>query len=158
MIKKEESSLDIKKSKWQISADGWYPYCPNCGTEPKNGVLSNFCPECGQDMRNEAADPHIFVVTVFEKCESSEYGFAETGCTRSPCFRTTFAEAEEVVKLNMCDIWEHCYDYAVIHEIGAELYPYKHMRKFYKFNRQLNSYEPIEEPECLSHIDFCGIG
>ena len=32
------------------------------------------------------------------------------------------------------------------------------MRKFYKYNREINGYEPIEEPECLKHIDFCGIG
>ena len=103
-------------------------------------------------------DQHIFVVTVFEKCEPDEYNFANIGCSRSPCFRFTFESAEEVVKTNMCDIWEYCYDYAVIHEIGAELYPYRYMRKFYKYNRDVNGYEPIEEPECLKHIDFCGIG
>ena len=100
----------------------------------------------------------IFVVTVFEKCELSDQGFANIGCTRSPCFKYTFEAAEEVVKYNKCDIWETCYDYAVIHEIGCELYPYRHMRKFYKYNKDINGYESIEEPECLKHMDFCGIG
>ena len=100
----------------------------------------------------------IFVVTVFSKCEPHDILLAEIGCTRSPCFRYTFESAEEVVKTNMCDIWETCYDYAVIHEIGCELYPACRMRKFYKYNRAINGYEPIEEQECLKHIDFCGIG
>ena len=100
----------------------------------------------------------IFVVTVFEKCEPNEELDIDIGCTRSPCFRYTFELAEEVVKTNMCDIWEFCYDYAVIHEIGSELYPHYHMRKFYKYNRDIDGYEPIEEPECLKCVDFCGIG
>ena len=84
----------------------------------------------------------IFVVTVFEKCEPNNCYTADIGCTRSPCFRHTFEEAEEVVKFNMCDIWETCYNYAVINEIGCELYPQSHMRKFYKYNKDINSYEP----------------
>lgn len=103
-------------------------------------------------------DKTIFVVTVFEKCEADDGWGANIGCTRSPCFRYSFEEAEEVVKLNMCDIWEFCYDYAVIHEIGAELYPYPQMKKFYKYNQNIGGYEPIEEPECLKHMSFCAIG
>ena len=38
-------------AEWKINPDGWYPYCPTCGEEPKNGVMSNFCPNCGTDMR-----------------------------------------------------------------------------------------------------------
>lgn len=100
----------------------------------------------------------IFVVTVFEKCEPDDKGFAKIGCSRSPCFRFTFESAENVVKTNMCDIWEYCYDYAVITEIGPVLYPDCETRKFYKYNREINGYEPIEEPKILRHLDICGIG
>ena len=37
---------------WEINLDGYYPYCSECKTEPKNGFMSNFCPHCGADMRN----------------------------------------------------------------------------------------------------------
>ena len=104
------------------------------------------------------SDKTIFVVTVFEKCEPNDIWLADIGCTRSPCFRYTFEDAEAVVKYNIRDIWESCYDYAVIHEISCELYPHYHMRKFYKYNRDINGYKPIYEPECLKHMDFCGIG
>lgn len=100
----------------------------------------------------------IFVVTVFEKCEPNDNYYADIGCTRSPCFRYTLEEAEEVVEFNMCDIWERCYNYAVIHEIGCEVYPHHHMRKFYKYNKDTDTYHPIQEPECLKYMDFCGIG
>ena len=38
------------EGEWKINSDGYYPYCPNCNTEPKNGVMSNFCPNCGANM------------------------------------------------------------------------------------------------------------
>ena len=98
----------------------------------------------------------IFVVTVFEHYKDPANGVM-LGSTRSPCFRPTFELAEEVVKNNMCDIWETCYDYAVISEIGPELYPYPMMQKYYKYNRDINGYEPIEKPKCLEHSHICGI-
>ena len=38
---------------WKINCDGYYPYCSNCKTEPKNGVMSKYCPECGAEMKQE---------------------------------------------------------------------------------------------------------
>lgn len=50
--KLRDANVEIA-AEWKINCDGWYPYCSNCGTEPKNGVLTNFCPDCGADMRGE---------------------------------------------------------------------------------------------------------
>ena len=41
---------EVKHAKWEINCDGYYPYCSNCKTEPKNGVMSKHCPECGAKM------------------------------------------------------------------------------------------------------------
>lgn len=41
---------EVIHAKWEISSDGYYPYCTNCKTEPKNGVRSKYCPECGARM------------------------------------------------------------------------------------------------------------
>lgn len=46
----------VRHAKWEINSDGYYPYCSNCMTEPKNGVMSKHCPECGADMRGEIKD------------------------------------------------------------------------------------------------------
>ena len=35
-------------AEWKINPDGYYPYCSECGYEPKK--LTNYCPECGSKM------------------------------------------------------------------------------------------------------------
>ena len=44
---------EIIHAKWIISSNGYYPYCSNCKTEPKNGIKSKYCPECGARMDGE---------------------------------------------------------------------------------------------------------
>ena len=41
---------EIIHAKWEISSDGYYPYCSHCKSEPENGVRSKYCPECGARM------------------------------------------------------------------------------------------------------------
>lgn len=102
---------------------------------------------------------NIFLITVFEKCEPNEKWYADLGCTRSVGFRYTFEDAEKIVRNNMCDIWETCYNYACIEELGTELYPFYQSRKFYKYDRDINGYKPIDEPECLKCVvPIGGIG
>lgn len=43
----------VVRAEWKINCDGYYPYCSNCGAEPKNGVMSKFCPECGAYMEEK---------------------------------------------------------------------------------------------------------
>lgn len=106
-------------------------------------------------------DPNqpIYLITVFDKCEPDDRWGANIGGTRSVGFRYSFELAEEVVRTNMCDIWEYCYDYACIEELTCELYPYPHKRWFYKYNREINGYVNIDEPELLKHyVPIGGIG
>lgn len=93
----------------------------------------------------------IYLITTFDKLEPDErYGYS-LGSTRSVGFRYSFELAEEVVKTNMCDIWEYCYDYACVEELAPCLYPDAERRWFYKYNREINGYEPIEEPDFMHH-------
>ena len=48
------NTIDITSlnSKWVISSDGYYPYCPKCHYRP-NGELKRFCANCGMDMLGE---------------------------------------------------------------------------------------------------------
>ena len=99
----------------------------------------------------------IFLITVFGACSPRKDKYSPyLGSRRSVGFRPTFEMAEEVVKTNMCDIWEYCYDYACIEEIGCELYPEFKKRWYYKYNDNTGGYEEIEEPECLKY--YCNIG
>ena len=45
---------EVKRAKWIISSNGYYPYCSHCKTEPKNGVMTKYCPECGARMDGDA--------------------------------------------------------------------------------------------------------
>ncbi len=107
-------------------------------------------------------DKTIFVVTVFEKYEPADHDNDNysvcIGSNRSPCFKHTFKEAEEVVLNNIGDIWETCYDYAVIEEINCQIYPRHKTHKFYKYNREIGGYEAIEELEYLKRMTLGGIG
>ena len=49
-FKNKADFVEVQHAKWEINCDGYYPYCSNCKTEPKNGVMSKRCPECGAKM------------------------------------------------------------------------------------------------------------
>ena len=53
--KKNEELLQksVKHGKWLISSNGYYPYCSECGEEPKNREMTKFCAECGAKMDKE---------------------------------------------------------------------------------------------------------
>lgn len=46
----EAEVAPVVHSKWEICCDGYYPYCKNCGEEPKSGKMTKFCPNCGANM------------------------------------------------------------------------------------------------------------
>ncbi len=56
------------ESKWEISSDGYYPYCVNCHTEPPGRVLSPYCPNCGAKMKNER---YAIKETIYTNCKDS---------------------------------------------------------------------------------------
>ena len=68
----------------------------------------------------------------------------------------TFEEAEEIVTKNVCDIWETCYDYAVIENIQEGLYQYDFHPTWYKWHKLANGYIKSEPPSFAK--DICGIG
>ena len=45
-----KNSDTTKHSKWEISFDGYYPYCLNCGYEPDRDNLTDCCPKCNSIM------------------------------------------------------------------------------------------------------------
>ena len=40
----------VKRGKWEICSDGYYPYCSNCKSEPESGKMTDYCPHCGAYM------------------------------------------------------------------------------------------------------------
>ena len=37
-------------ARWEISSDGYYPYCKKCNARPENGKMTKYCPSCGAKM------------------------------------------------------------------------------------------------------------
>lgn len=98
----------------------------------------------------------IYLITVFEKCEYEHHYGAFLGDSRSVGFRYTLEKAEEIVKKNTCDIFEGCYYYACIEELGCELYPHSYKRWFYEYNPEIDGYTEIPEPAVLTHYSPIG--
>ena len=56
---KSEPAADVepvRRGKWVICCDGYYPYCTECGKEPKSGDMTNYCPDCGAKMKRGGAE------------------------------------------------------------------------------------------------------
>ena len=93
----------------------------------------------------------IYTVTTMTKLEQ-DLGWPRFGNTRLVAWYEKFDDAEKCVIYNDGDIWETCYDYAVIEEVEQGLYPYCKNRWFYKFNERSKGYRNIEEPEFMEHF------
>ena len=44
----------VKRGKWKINSDGYYPYCCECKGEPGSGKMTDYCPNCGARMDGES--------------------------------------------------------------------------------------------------------
>lgn len=42
----------VRKGKWKINCDGYYPYCSVCGSEPEGREKLERCPSCGAFMED----------------------------------------------------------------------------------------------------------
>lgn len=50
-ILEELPNTELKKGKWIICSDGYYPYCSECNHRPHE--MTNYCPNCGAKMEKE---------------------------------------------------------------------------------------------------------
>lgn len=46
----EEYDRERPTAHWDISCDGYYPFCSHCKQEPANRTMSKCCPNCGARM------------------------------------------------------------------------------------------------------------
>ena len=60
---------------------------------------------------------------------------------------------------NWTDMWETCYDYAVIEMYKEGISHYEHRsRQWFKFDQERKGYFEIEEPECVKHVGSFALG
>ena len=101
-------------------------------------------------------DKIYWFITVFRNFDP-KYGTVDS---RTWGFYSNKEDALKVLDENRTDIWETIYDYAVLeaYNEGISAYNFKAGRQFFKYNQELDSYKPIEEPEEVRHYASFAIG
>jgi hypothetical protein len=94
-----------------------------------------------------------YFITVFNRYD--DYGPHDCRCWG---YYTNIEDAIDVLVNNLTDLWEGCYHYGVIEAIGPGISPYAKPRWFYKYNKHVNMYQLINEPEGLKHFCNFAIG
>lgn len=98
----------------------------------------------------------IYVVMVMSSLSWDEQiKGIDFGSERIVGWYSDYKDAYEAVLNNACDIWETCYDYALLEEIEEGLYHPASSRWWFKHNLEENRYEEIPEPEfCKVYSGF----
>ena len=101
-------------------------------------------------------DKIYWFITVFRNFDP-KYGTVDS---RTWGFYSNKEDALKVLNENCTDIWETIYDYAVLeaYNEGISAYNFEEGRQFFKYNQELDSYKPIEEPEEVKHYASFAIG
>lgn len=100
-------------------------------------------------MNNEL----YYFITVFSR-------YDDKGPHNMRCwgFYNSLGDAHMVVENNITDIWETIYDFAVIEEYHPGISGYNFYRWFYKYNKEKDIYECIEEPKELKYYAGFAMG
>lgn len=106
-------------------------------------------------MENQA----YWFITVMEKIEPNERFYVTMGSTRCWGFYSNKDWAIEALHTNATDMWETCYNYAVLEKYYEGISNEDHTcRQFFKYDKERNGYFEIEEPECVKHYCSFAIG
>ena len=89
----------------------------------------------------------IYVISVFEKMDTKASPLfqgdklvADIGCSVVNGWYLKKEDAEHIIKNNITDIWETCYDYAVLEECNEGMYDFGRERTYYKYNTETHKY------------------
>ena len=95
----------------------------------------------------------MYFITCFQKCERDELGWFDGGCQRTFGYRETLESAEEALNLNMCDMREGLYDYAVIEKLGPYIHPNAEEEIWFKWDDEKSGFFRTDKPEAT--YGFC---
>lgn len=102
----------------------------------------------------------IYTILTCTKLEEQVYptgkksGFPDYGASSVVGFYTSFLDAHEALTNNRTDLHETCYDYACIEKVEEGLARPGELVGWYKYDKDVNKYIPIETPSFEKHI--CG--
>ena len=95
------------------------------------------------------------MVSTATTCETDEYGWPELGNRNFIGWYSNYNNAYEVIKQNICNIWEGIYTYAFIEPWDEGIYGYHSSVgiDWFKWDDKLECYMPIPRPQPVEH--FC---
>lgn len=99
----------------------------------------------------------IYTILTTTRCEKDTNGWLDTGHERLVGFYCILDDAIEAVLSNRCDMWETIYNYVIIEKVYEGMYgsaTYGSETWWFKWNKELGKYEPMEQPEFTKV--FCG--
>lgn len=97
----------------------------------------------------------IYTVMVMEKLDQDpKTKLPEFGSERLVGWYQSLADAYSSVVYNNYDIHETCYNYALIEECSEGLYEPAINKWWFKYNKEIDEYSEIKEPEFCK--GFCG--
>ena len=100
----------------------------------------------------------MWFITVMKKIEPDNQFYALFGDKRTWGYYADKDTATQALHENWTDMWEGCYDYALIEKLGQGICPNCTERQWFKFERERNGYFEIEEPEYVKHIVNFALG
>ncbi len=102
----------------------------------------------------------IYTIMVCEKLEEDIYpsgkhsGFPIYGSSRVVGYYRDYADAQKALTTNALDLHETCYDYGCIEKVSEGIYQCGMLMGWYKYDKESDSYKPIETPDFDKHT--CG--
>lgn len=99
-------------------------------------------------------------ITVFTNCEEDDLGWPKIGSSRCWGFYSNKEDALNTLHENRTDLWETCYDFAVLEPYyeGISGYCFKESRQFFEYDIEKNGYFEIDEPKEMKHVVGFAIG
>lgn len=100
----------------------------------------------------------MWFITVFQKCESDDLGWADLGAQRTWGYYSERETAVQALHKNWTDMREYLYNYAIIEYIEEGLAPCAINRQWFKWDVERKGYFEIEEPEGVKNLCNFAIG
>lgn len=101
----------------------------------------------------------MWFITVFNKIECDEHGWLDCGGQRTWGYYAERNTAVQALHENWTDMWEYCYNYAVIEQYEEGISGYViGSRQWFKWDDERAGYFEIDEPKEVKHYCSFALG
>lgn len=94
----------------------------------------------------------MYFITCFEHFPDENDKFLDHGDVRVFGYYDNFEECVKALNENRCNMFEGCYDYAVVEKIGSGIYAQVELKRYFKFDKEKDGFFEIETPEYMKQF------